>query len=109
MNVFIRHRRSLISMAVFGMLLAAASPVLACPMCKAALASGDGGGDLVNGFFYSILFMLSMPVLIITGMGTYFYVLIRRARAVEAAKGSRQSLDAPAPGLIPAATMPESR
>jgi hypothetical protein len=57
------------------------SPAMAaaCPFCKEAL--GAGGGDLVNGFFYSILFMLSMPFLILGGFSGYMYVLVRRARA----------------------------
>lgn len=65
--------------------LALAQPASACPMCKAALASGSGGGDLVSGFFYSILFMLSMPFLIFGGMATYLYTLVRKARAAQAA------------------------
>jgi hypothetical protein len=63
--------------------LAITGTASACPFCKEALSSS--GGDLVSGFFYSILFMLSMPVMIFTGMGTYFYVLVRRARAAQAA------------------------
>src|SRR3954469_4738496 len=32
----------------------------ACPMCKVALASHDPhSGDMVSGYFYSILFMMS--------------------------------------------------
>jgi hypothetical protein len=57
----------------------APSVAAACPMCKAALASN--GGDLVSGFFYSILFMLSMPFLILGGLSSYLYLLVRRARA----------------------------
>jgi heme/copper-type cytochrome/quinol oxidase subunit 2 len=56
-----------------------AASALACPMCKEALAGG--GGDLVSGVFYSILFMLSMPFLILGGITSYFYWLVRRARA----------------------------
>jgi hypothetical protein len=66
-------------------ILALAETASACPFCKEALASS--GGDLVSGFFYSILFMLSMPFLIFTGMGTYLYVLVRKARAAQAAAG----------------------
>jgi hypothetical protein len=73
---------------VVTMLLAGTSTAWGCPFCKEAL--GSSGGDLVSGFFYSILFMLSMPVMIITGMGTYFYVLVRRARAAQAASASGQ-------------------
>jgi hypothetical protein len=64
-------------------IFAMAETASACPFCKEALSSS--GGDLVSGFFYSILFMLSMPLMIFTGMGTYFYVLVRRARAAQEA------------------------
>jgi hypothetical protein len=73
-------------LTAFCLLALGASPAWACPFCKEALAN-SGGGDLVSGFFYSILFMLSMPFLIITGMGTYMYVLVRRARAAREAGG----------------------
>lgn len=80
MRAFLRIAMTLL------MVLAMAQSASACPMCKAALASGSGG-DLVSGFFYSILFMLSMPFLIFTGMATYLYSLVRKARAAEAAAG----------------------
>lgn len=75
-------------------ILAMAQTASACPFCKEALSSS--GGDLVSGFFYSILFMLSMPLMIFTGMGTYFYVLVRRARAAQEATG--QAVTSPFPG-----------
>lgn len=50
-------------------------------MCKAALASQEGGeGDIVAGFFWSILFMVSMPFLILGSFVTYMYLLVRKAR-----------------------------
>jgi hypothetical protein len=75
---FNRRRGPFIPTLALCALLAGASDVWACPFCKEALGSSQG--DLVSGFFYSILFMLSMPFMIITGMGTYMYVLVRRAR-----------------------------
>lgn len=58
-----------------------AGDALACPMCKAALGSQDRShGDWVGGFFWSILFMLSMPFLILGSFSTYMYMLVRRAR-----------------------------
>lgn len=78
--------RAFLRVAVMLLIVMVVAPsASACPMCKAALASGSGGGDLVSGFFYSILFMLSMPFLIFTGMATYMYSLVRKARAAEAA------------------------
>ena len=60
---------------------AAATDAAACPMCKSALASHDRThGDWVTGFFWSILFMLSMPFVLLGSFSTYMYLLVRRAR-----------------------------
>jgi hypothetical protein len=68
--------------------LSSGEPTLACPSCKEALGSSSGGGDLVSGFFWSILFMLSMPFLLLGSFGLYFYYLVRKARlARPAAEG----------------------
>lgn len=65
-------------------------------MCKAALESSDRNqGDYVSGFFYSILFMLSMPFAILGCFSTYMYALVRRARAAEAASSAASSTDSP--------------
>jgi hypothetical protein len=62
-------------------LVFAAADASACPMCKAALASQDGThGDWVQGFFWSILFMVSMPFTLLGGFSAYMYLLVRRAR-----------------------------
>ena len=53
----------------------------ACPTCKDALGSHDAShGDIVSGYFWSILFMLSMPPAIIAGLGSVFYWEVRKAR-----------------------------
>ena len=55
---------------------------LACPACKDAIAeSGPNAGNLVRGYYWSILFMMSMPFLILGGLVSYFYFEVRRARA----------------------------
>jgi len=74
----------------------------ACPGCKEALASGDGqGGDLVSGFFWSILFMLSMPFLIFGTFCTSMYIAVRRARAAQAKAGLAPAAQAGQPGRAP--------
>ena len=56
-------------------------PALACPTCKQALAeNGQSQDGLVRGYFWSILFMMSMPFLILCGLGYYFSSQVRRAR-----------------------------
>ena len=53
-------------------------------MCSQALADGKGG-DLIAGFFWSIVFMMSMPFLIVAALALYFYLQVRKARAAQAA------------------------
>lgn len=67
--------------------LASVAAVEACPSCKAALSSGNPEGDLVGGFFWSILFMLSMPFMVFGGISGYFYYLVRKARGAAGASG----------------------
>jgi|GEM_PF-4165997 len=64
--------------------LTVANSAMACPSCQAALASQEGGNRVVQGFFWSILFMMSMPFSILTALSTYFYVLVRRSRRQQA-------------------------
>ncbi|MGE3777284.1 MAG: hypothetical protein AB7F89_08880 [Pirellulaceae bacterium] len=54
----------------------------ACPNCRETLAGEPDG--LARGFFWSILFMLSMPFLILGGLSSYFYWEVRRARRMAA-------------------------
>ena len=54
----------------------------ACPTCKEAVS--ENGGNLVQGYFWSIVFMMSMPFLIVAGLGTMFYLDVRRARRLQA-------------------------
>jgi uncharacterized protein YbaR (Trm112 family) len=72
--------------------MATATDALACPMCKEALASHDRSqGDWVAGFFWSILFMLSMPFVLLGSFSAYMYVLVRRARREAAERPPAES------------------
>jgi hypothetical protein len=42
----------------------------ACPTCKEGLGSSS---NLINGYGWSIVFMMSMPFLIFAGISGYFY------------------------------------
>lgn len=69
------------ALATVLVLLLLNSTAAACPSCKAALASQDGKqGDILSGFMWSILFMLSMPFALVSSFGAYMYVLVRKAR-----------------------------
>lgn len=58
-----------------------ACDALACPTCK----DGMSGSDPVSvaratGYFYSILFMMSMPFVIVSTFGGAAYLSIRKAK-----------------------------
>jgi LytS/YehU family sensor histidine kinase len=55
---------------------AAAAPVSACPMCKLA---SESASRQPRAYMYSVLFMMSMPMIITGGFGIAFYRLSRQA------------------------------
>jgi hypothetical protein len=80
---------------LLAVLLAAvvAADAFACPSCKDGIASDPNGANLAAGIEASIIFMLSMPFLILGGLGSYFYWEIRKAqKALE----RKQALEAAA-------------
>ena len=70
------------------LLLLFADAAVACPTCKENLANDPEAANIVRGYFYSILFMLSMPPLIFSGISLYFYYEVRKARALKAKAAS---------------------
>jgi hypothetical protein len=58
-----------------------ASDATACPTCKEALATSGNSMNLVRGYGWSIIFMLSIPFLTVAALGSYFYLLVRQAQA----------------------------
>ena len=68
-------------------LLVCADVALGCPTCKDQLANDPEAQNIARGYFYSILFMLSMPALIFVGLSTYFYLLVRQARRKQPNRG----------------------
>lgn len=54
----------------------------ACPTCKDGLAENDPQhASLVRGYFYSILFMMAMPFVILGTFGSFAYISIRKAQS----------------------------
>jgi hypothetical protein len=89
----------LLSLALVLLIAAVAE---ACPNCKDALATDPGKQGLVRGIYYSILFMMSMPFLILGGLCSYFYYLVCRDRAEKARLAAEQGMSEPSdavPGL----------
>jgi hypothetical protein len=61
-----------------------AGDVAACPTCKDGVAENDPQmQSMAAGYYYSILFMLSMPVLILTSFGSMAYLSVKRARRAQ--------------------------
>lgn len=71
-------------MLIFAALVAIPAMAMACPNCKDALAHDPDAANLARGLYYSILFMLAMPAVILTGLGSLFYLEIRKARRLKA-------------------------
>lgn len=74
-----------LSAALLVAILLLADVALACPTCKDNLAGDPDSANLVRGYFWSILFMMSMPFLILAGLSSYFYWEVRKARAQQQA------------------------
>jgi heme/copper-type cytochrome/quinol oxidase subunit 2 len=94
-----RYRTILRVCLVVVLLVACADVVWACPTCKDQLAADPAAANLVRGYFWSILFMLSMPFLILTGLSSYFYWEVCKARRRQ---GGARPVPAPAayyPGM----------
>lgn len=81
--------------AAVAIVLVASGIASACPTCKESLAHDPASANLARGFYYSILFMVSMPFLIFGGMSAYFYWEIRKARARQAAEATKPELPKP--------------
>lgn len=71
---------AIVALAVF------AGETLACPTCKDGIAESDPAArQMAAGYFYSILFMMSMPFAILGTFGIAAYRSVRRAQADQAA------------------------
>ena len=82
------------------LVLLLASVAAACPTCKDGLAQNDPQGrSLAAGISYSILFMMSMPYLVLATFGSCAYLSIRRAqKAKESLEGGTDQPTAALPG-----------
>jgi heme/copper-type cytochrome/quinol oxidase subunit 2 len=84
------HGRKFKLLLMMMMLLMAAWAIVAdtafaCPTCKDGIQQGENAAGLVRGYFWSIIFMMSMPFLIFASLSAYFYWLVCRARRKHAA------------------------
>lgn len=65
------------------------SVAVACPNCSDGLANQSDGGDMVSGYFWSILFMMGMPFALFGGFTTLVVRAYRKQETVEQ-EGPRQ-------------------
>jgi len=74
-----KHLRTLlIAVALVAVFAAVAS---ACPTCKEGVDANDPSHkSLAAGFYYSILFMMSMPYLLLGTLGFVAYHSIKKAK-----------------------------
>jgi heme/copper-type cytochrome/quinol oxidase subunit 2 len=91
--------------AVTLLLLAAlSSSAQACPTCGAGMSeAGEAGQKMLSGWFWSIVFMMSMPFAILGTLGGYMYWIVRKARRAQAAEiAEALPLKSDTPVAIPA-------
>jgi hypothetical protein len=73
--------RWFVAAVVLALVLLIATVAAACPTCKEGLAQNDPQGQaLAAGYYYSILFMMSTPYIVLATLGSCAYYSIRRAR-----------------------------
>ncbi|HEX4412675.1 MAG TPA: hypothetical protein VH107_03535 [Lacipirellulaceae bacterium] len=77
--------RWILAAIVVVLVLLLASVAAACPTCKDGLAQNDPHGHaLAAGYAYSVIFMMSMPYLLLCTMASMAYLAIRRAKNANA-------------------------
>ncbi len=82
--------RTALPLMVIAVVLWMATDVLACPTCKDGLAGSDPASQAqARGFFYSILFMMAMPFVLLGTLGSAAYLSIRKASERQANLASR--------------------
>jgi hypothetical protein len=65
--------------------LTLAAVASACPTCKEGLAQNDPHGQSVAaGYYYSILFMMATPYVVLTTLGACAYRAVKKAQAQQA-------------------------
>lgn len=79
--------RTLAVLAIVVLTLATVADVSACPTCKEGLDQADPHGQsIAAGYYYSILFMMSMPFIILTTFGSFAYRSVKKAQREADAK-----------------------
>ena len=81
-----RWQSTILALLVVALL---ATCVVACPNCKEGLAQNDPQHTaLARGYYYSILFMMTMPFAILGTFGSMACLSIRRAKTRQRDEGA---------------------
>jgi uncharacterized membrane protein len=81
-----RIRPFIVALALVAVLATVAS---ACPTCKEGLDQNDPQHQSVAaGFYYSILFMMSMPYIVLGSFGYLAFLSIRKAKVRQEAEAA---------------------
>jgi hypothetical protein len=83
------HRRPIAGLGrallCIALMLAFTAVATACPTCKEGLAQNDPHGQSVAaGYYYSILFMMTTPYVVLTTLGACAYRAVKKAQAKQA-------------------------
>lgn len=73
--------RSLLIAAAVALAFGIATVAWACPTCREGLADNPQGQSLATGFYYSILFMMSMPFIVLGTLVSFAYRSVQRAKS----------------------------
>ncbi len=85
-------RRVMTALPALVLVLGFATVAAACPTCKLGLAENDPtNGGMVAGFFYSILFMMAMPFVLLGSFSGFAYLAVRRARVEQEAAAEQEA------------------
>jgi uncharacterized membrane protein len=88
-------RWTTVALLALVVVLCLAGDASACPTCKDGIAENDPSSQaMAAGYFYSILFMMAMPFVIIGTFGGFAYLSVRKAREAEALAAEDQHVEA---------------
>ena len=79
-TLLLKLARAVAPWTIVVLAVGAAEIALGCPNCREALADDPQGQNLAAGFYYSILFMVSTPFLILGTFATLAYRSVKGAR-----------------------------
>jgi hypothetical protein len=78
--ISISRKSTILAVSLFATMLLFASIASACPNCKDSLEGDPTHQGLAKGFYFSILFMISMPFVTFGSLCTYFFYLVQREK-----------------------------